>query len=593
MKTRAAHLVALAAWVASLAALGGACGGSSAANLGSGDASTGSSSGASGSGSGGTSGSGSSSGSSSSSGASGSSSGTNEGGSGSGGSSGGSSGSSSGGPGDGGTPQTCADAAGAHTYFGCDFWPTVTANSVWSIFDYAVVVTNNSGSTANVTVTGPSGVNVMATVAPGGLAKIYLPWVPLLKGSDSDSCGSLVPLTGSVLARTAAYHLVSTVPVAVFQFNALEYTGAGGAPGKSWSSCPGMQACLTSGSPIGCYSFTNDASLLLPSTSMTGTYRVTGHEGWTTGNEGAYVVITATADGTHVAFDVSSTGQILAGGGIAATPAGGTLALTLDAGDVAELLGGGTDASDLSGSLVKADKPVQVITGMSCLDVPDSAPACDHVEESNWPAETLSNDYVVAQPAGPHGAVVGQLVRIYGNFDATALTYLPSTPPGCPSVVNAGQVAECGVVAQDFEVQGSNAFGVGLFTQGASVVDPGGIAPNQEGDPDQSLAIPVAQFRKHYVFLAPDDYQESYAVIVVPNGATMTLDGTPLTMAPVPVASTGFGVVRAPLSSALGGAHVLDATAPVGVQVMGYGSYTSYQFPAGLDLGLLSPAPSK
>ena len=31
----------------------------------------------------------------------------------------------------------------------------------------------------------------------------------------------------------------------------------------------------------------------------------------------------------------------------------------------------------------------------------------------------------------------------------------------------------------------------------------------------------------------------------------------------------------------------------VGIQVMGYGSYTSYQYPAGLDLGLLSPTPSK
>src|SRR5262245_23532676 len=42
----------------------------------------------------------------------------------------------------GGDPKTCAHAAVAKTYIGCDFWPTVTLNAVWSIFDFAVVVAN-------------------------------------------------------------------------------------------------------------------------------------------------------------------------------------------------------------------------------------------------------------------------------------------------------------------------------------------------------------------------------------------------------------------------------------------------------------------
>src|SRR5436309_2069423 len=39
-------------------------------------------------------------------------------------------------------PTTCAEAAMNKTYIGCDYWPTVVANPVWSIFDYAVVVSN-------------------------------------------------------------------------------------------------------------------------------------------------------------------------------------------------------------------------------------------------------------------------------------------------------------------------------------------------------------------------------------------------------------------------------------------------------------------
>src|SRR6188508_1891023 len=39
-------------------------------------------------------------------------------------------------------PKTCAEAANARTYVGCEFWPTVTANPVWVEFDPVVVVAN-------------------------------------------------------------------------------------------------------------------------------------------------------------------------------------------------------------------------------------------------------------------------------------------------------------------------------------------------------------------------------------------------------------------------------------------------------------------
>jgi hypothetical protein len=566
-----------------------ACGGathSSNDNGGGGDGgadSSGSSSGSSGGSSG------SSSGADASSGGSGSSSGGID--SGSGGGSGSSSGGQEAGLPDGGDPVTCAQAAQFHTYVGCDYWPTVTANQVWSIFDYAVVVANAGSTVASVTVTGPMSTNQTTAVNPGELATIYLPWVPALKGADGDNCGTVVPFTASVLAAASAYHLVSTVPVIVYQFNALEYAGQGGPPGKSWSSCPGSTACASSATEIGCYSFTNDASLLFPTTAMTGNYRVTGHEGWTTGAVGPTLTITATTDNTTVNVKLSSTAQILAGTGITATAASGTLTLSMNAGDVAELVADGTDASDFSGSLVQASLPVQVITGLPCLDVPDTAAACDHIEESNFPAETLGQDYIVAQPTGPKANAVGQLVRIYGNVDGTTLTYDPSTPTGCPTTIDAGQVVECGIVAQDFEVKGSNAFAVSIFTQGASVVDPTDVSPNQQGDPDQSLPVPVEQYRSKYVFLAPTDYEESYAVIVEPTGTTVTLDGTVATETPTPVGTSAYGVLRVTLGPGNAGAHVLTASSPVGLQVMGYGSYTSYQYPGGLDLAQIAPPP--
>jgi hypothetical protein len=527
----------------------------------------------------------------------GSGSGGGSGGSGSGSSSGTLLGDDSGDEGGGGDPSTCAGAAALNSYIGCDYWPTVTANNVWSIFDYAVAVANAGTQTATITVTGPGNTNQTATVAPSSLVKIYLPWVSVLKGVDADNCGTSVPLSQSVLARGAAYHLVSSVPVTVYQFNALEYQPKGGPTGKDWTSCPGNTVCANQMSPsygqaVGCFSFTNDASLLLPSTAMTGNYRVAGHQGWGSAALGgdisaSYMAITATADGTTVNVNVSTTGHIVAGGGIADTPAGGMLSLAMNHGDVVELVGDPTDTSDLSGSLVTATNPVQVITGHPCIYVPDTAPACDHLEGVNFPAETLGKDYVVTQPTGPSGAAVGHLVRIYGNFDNTTLTY-SSQPSGCPTTINAGQVVECGIVTEDFEVKGNNSFAVGTFQQGGSVVD----STNGRGDPSESFIVAVPQYRTQYVFLAPDDYEVSYVVIVTTTGAVVTLDGTTVTQTATPLGATGLSVLRLTLGTGQAGAHVLTSTQPVGIQVMGYGSYTSYQYPGGLDLQHISPPPT-
>jgi hypothetical protein len=46
------------------------------------------------------------------------------------------------------------------------------------------------------------------------------------------------------------------------------------------------------------------------------------------------------------------------------------------------------------------------------------------------------------------------------------------------------------------------------------------------------------------------------------------------------------------LGPGMGGAHRLSADQPVGLQVMGYGFATSYQYPGGLDLrGIAPPLP--
>jgi hypothetical protein len=491
--------------------------------------------------------------------------------------------------GTGGDPTTCAEAATKKTSVGCDFWPTVTANIVWSIFDFATVVVNTSATTAMVTVTG-NGPTQYRTIGPGAPATIYLPWVPALKGPDADSCGALAPSAASVVAPGAAYHLVSDVPVAVYQFSALEYAGQGGPFGKSWSACPGSQTCAQSQTTIGCFSFSNDASLLLPSTAMTGNYRITGISGWLMGAMGATFTITGTQPNTNVKVTLPASGHVLAGGTIPETMPGGVLQFTVGAGDVVELLGA-SDA-DNTGALVQADQPVQVIAGHPCTNVPQSPsyPACDHLEQSVLPAETLGKHYFVAPPTSPYLAVIGHVVRLVGNVNGTTLTYAGVKPLAAPSTLDAGQVADLGNVAEPFEVVGDHEFAVVTFMLGASLADPNSTPPMQLGDPSQSNAIPVEQYRTSYVFVAPTDYAQSYVDITGPWGTPMKLDGLVLLTQASPL-SSGYGIQRVELNAGNNGVHTLTSAAPVGIQVIGYGSYTSYQYPGGSNLAAIAPPP--
>ena len=512
-------------------------------------------------------------------------------------------------------PTDCEEARATKSYVGCDYWPVVTPNGVWSIFDFAVVVANTGKKDANITVTGPQAVEEHLVVPPGEVRKIYLPWVPNLKGGDIDECGNTPALTRSIVEPGGAYHLVSTSPVIVYQFNALEYKGVGGsAPGggkKDWSTCPGSTlVCSPPPNPLfpdvqivpfklGCFSFTNDASLLVPSTAMTRNYRVTGQRGWSKPGgkdiEGAFASITATEPNTKVTVTLGSLAHVLGSlsGAIAIperTP-GTKLELTLaKAGDVALIATPRGQQHDLSGSLVQASAPVQVIAGNPCTNAPSDIDACDHIEETVLPVETLGKHYIVATPTGPKGASSPHMVRLYGNVDGTTLTYSPTRPGGCPPALNAGDFYDCGVLNEAFEVSGNHEFAVTTLLVGARYLDPSGV--DRRGDPSTSNGVAVEQFRTSYLFLAPDDYPDNFVDITAASGSTLLLDGAAVTAPFLPVGAGPFGVVRVKLGPGNGGVHALTSSLPAGVQVIGYGDNTSYQYPGGLNLKLIAPPPA-
>src|SRR5260370_5415320 len=122
--------------------------------------------------------------------------------------------------------------------------------------------------------------------------------------------------------------------------------------------------------------------------------------------------------------------------------------LAMNAGDVVRLVGGWAGwhrvrKADTGGSVINADKPVQVIAFNAIAQLPDySVVNADHMEETVLPSEVLGKKYIVVPPTAPSGNATGHVVRIYGNVDGTHLTYPEGKPADAPDTLNAGDVVQ-------------------------------------------------------------------------------------------------------------------------------------------------------
>ncbi len=501
----------------------------------------------------------------------------------------------------------CGDAESTHSYVGCEYWPTPLANTdeLESRFDYRVVVANPNEVDTRITVTrGGSEVHA-ETIAPGGLAEIVLPWV------DGQSFGVT---TSSIITADGAYRLTSDRPVTVSQFNPFEYnvaSGGGGGPGGSRS-----------------YSYTNDATLLLPQHVLTGDYtglsyvplsisqvvETGGTPVVTAGNRPDYIAVVGVVPGeTHVQVHVAGNTAADADGAFDETARGGSVSFVLRRGEVAHVASSPTPTCtsdrpgyeredlgctagtcqyldlcreidhDLTGSRIVSDQPVVVFGGHVCAYVPYNAQACDHLEVQLPPIQTLGTSYVSA-PMVDAGTSHPNLVRIIAAFDETAITVEPPQGGFSTDTINADQYVEF-MASTPFQVTGSQAIMVGQFLLGQHYPDP----PAERGDPAMTVLVPSQQYRADYTFINPTSYREdtngqNYVMIVRPPGLDLVLDGGSVSATWQSVG--GSEIATVPVA---GGTHLITGTSDFGMISFGLGSYTSYAYPAGLNLEPITP----
>lgn len=454
----------------------------------------------------------------------------------------------------------CALGSLGRSYIGCEYYPVVLGNPVPEEFSFAVVVANSGGVATQVSIEGGALTGTDRFEVPAGGAVVRrLPWQRALKLCSGptfmEECDP--SLTEDVLARGGAYHLRADHPVVVYQFNPLEYQLTG---------------------PETHYSYSADASLLLPTNAWGRRYLAVSERGFA--RWPGEVVIVAREPTEVTVTPTASTASL---------PAGAARTFMLDAGDALELL---APFEDLTGTLIEGDRPLSVLSGHFATNVPTAFDAADHLEDSMLPIEALGTRYVVVPtaPAIERLADAGQaVVRVVLADDAADLTLDPPIPGVRTHLSGIGDAITIGAIAAPVEIRSTGRVLVAQELVGGAAYGPFTDEVPLAGDPALGTAVPVEQYRTEYLVHAPPSYEASFVAIVAPASATVSLDGVGLSGETTPVGTTELALRTVRLPSEGDGNHRLTGTAPFGVLVYGYGAWTSYLYPGGLDLNVLEP----
>jgi hypothetical protein len=358
-------------------------------------------------------------------------------------------------------------------------------------------------------------------------------------------------------------------------------------------------------------SFSNDASLLLPTNALGNTYRVLG---WNAGHpaevplfEGmvdrSYITVVGTAEGTTVR--VRPSWKIKGNPPIAATPGGGEIEVTLGPFDVLNLetdTGSLSDdaqtIADLTGSAVYSDKPVAVFSGVESTGVPgwleiptppgwddgsgSGGNTCclDHLEDQLFPVESVGARYVVTRSPVRSTSSYREpdVIRFVGAAEpANVTTTLPA--PFDSFTLQPGEVRTTWT-QDNFTATGDAPFMLGQLLVSQGYVDGGYL-----GDPSLTVLPPVDQHRSEYIILTPGSWDQSWVVIAAPVGATVTIDGVAPSGCRVEPAGTVDGVTYESRACPLvEGTHALSGDQPFGIVAYGYAGAGSYAFVGGADV---------
>ncbi|MDQ3032392.1 MAG: IgGFc-binding protein [Myxococcota bacterium] len=562
----------------------------------------------------------------------------------------------------------CEVALEDRSYLGCDFYAADLDNAAIgagrdaSSQQYAIVVSNPGNYPTEVFIeidTGAFGgesvpqVIESIRVLPGDLEVFELPrrevdgsssFAPCtddaMCGSATQACwcrGGVTPDTagatdcrcrssatgtglndGTHSALTShAYRVRSVLPIVAYQFNPLDNVGV----------------------------FSNDASLLLPTSGIGERYTVVGwpqtiahsdipREDFDSSRDDedlrAFLTIIGTQPDTHVTITLGELVRNIVG--LPGSPnyvPGDVIELDLGAFDVINLETQGFNA-DFTGTTIvtNPDHPVSVFSGSEASDAPrfddlaNRQCCADHLEEQIFPNDALGRRFFIGRTPRRSSALnraflggdsVGdfnepEYVRIVAASDGiTAITTSMPFPDDSFELAQGESVVI--EATQDLEINTTQAVAVLQVISSQEAV---GIPNDYPGGDPAILAVPpVQQWRSDYVFLTPDLYAFDFVTIVANRTTLILLDERPIEefdcdIGPADGVMRGMDdpppdwvTYRCQLSfpDVIGrpnvrvedgiqndGYHTVRATEDVSVVVSGFDAFVSYAYVGGANL---------
>ena len=381
---------------------------------------------------------------------------------------------------------------------------------------------------------------------------------------------------------------------------------------------PGAAVHIKSKAPIIAYGmtryqYTSDGFLAVPVSGLGEEYIVAAWPQYTAVGAGyqlaSLTTISAAYDDTQMTFEMAGNNVSQTTGGM---KPGQSKTFKMMKGDVVCVSAAG-DLQDVAGSYIKADKPVGVVSGNQCANVPAGVPWCDYTSEMELPIKTWGTEYHVTPIAKRKQMPI---IRIFAKEKNTTIYkdglewrkinrntrlqnsgYLELRPPvgddGKPFPI---------VVSSDKPIY------VMLYNTGQADDD----VPS---DPFQYILTPLEQYQTEIVFCTPGarggtlPFTEHYVNFVyelttansipddcefatVVNGKfkwdpiSSRFGSSPGQIFKVPVRGKTYACKRLDLPG--DGVYRIRAKGPFAAYAYGFSSYDSYGFPTSVALGDLT-----
>lgn len=312
---------------------------------------------------------------------------------------------------------------------------------------------------------------------------------------------------------------------------------------------------ITSDNPITVYGLnrryqTTDTYLGLPVEVLGTEYRVMSY--FVTDDLLSVAAVIATENNTLV--EITPSVQTYSG-----KKPGETFRVTLNRGDVYQIAGTRASKSDLTGTLIRANKKIAVFGGHQCSYVPNVIPeiiACNHLAEQLPPVHSWGKHFYIGK------------FKFRTKYTYRVLAHYPETKvfenTNLVAILKSGQYFEQ-TTDKDVQITADKPVLVAQYSQGFKNGD-------SIGDPMMLLISPTQQFLRKYRFATPVSGDWEHIVnIVVPTEAikTIQLNGKPIDTTEF----KPFGLSRYSIAylSVPYGSHIIEGALPFGMYSYGFG----------------------